>query len=149
MDFDGLLLDMRVVIPDIDNDTAIDLVRFWLGGSGLENMDALQTFNRTYMDYVAGLYDRWSAGHDPQQFFDTMIKKHSFKCEELFNGCKLGGKSVDCCNMLFQPRPVMRRGMCYQTVRDVNQTEADDIGRLVLEMKQLPSITSPQYNYTQ
>lgn len=73
MDFDGLLLDMRAVIPDVDNDTAIDLVRFWLGGSGLENMDALQTFNRTYMDYVAGLYDRWSAGHDPQQFFDTMI----------------------------------------------------------------------------
>jgi hypothetical protein len=43
----------------------------------------------------------------------------------------------------------MRRGLCYQTLRDINQTEADDIGRLVLEIKAPPSITSPQYNYIQ
>jgi len=36
-----------------------------------------------------------------------------------------------------------------QTLRNVNQTEADDIGRLVLQMKMPPSITSPQYNFRQ
>ena len=43
----------------------------------------------------------------------------------------------------------MRRGLCYQTLRNVNQTEADDIGRLVVEIKQLPSVTSEQNNFIQ
>uniref|UniRef100_A0A915E5C8 Uncharacterized protein n=1 Tax=Ditylenchus dipsaci TaxID=166011 RepID=A0A915E5C8_9BILA len=43
----------------------------------------------------------------------------------------------------------MRRGICYQTRRNVNQTEADDIGRLMLSLKAPPSITSEQYNFIQ
>ena len=43
----------------------------------------------------------------------------------------------------------MRRGLCYQTVRNVNQTEADDIGRLVVLIGLLPSVTSRDYNFTQ
>ncbi|ETN79817.1 hypothetical protein NECAME_09616 [Necator americanus] len=43
----------------------------------------------------------------------------------------------------------MRRGLCFQTRKYVNQTEADDIGRLVLSIKAPPSITNPHYNFSQ
>lgn len=81
--FEGLYSDMKSLIPDLQNDTAVDVIRFWLGGSGLENMDALQTFNKTYMDYISKLYDKWSAGHPAQEFFETMIVSFDF----LFNFC--------------------------------------------------------------
>lgn len=75
--------------------------------------------------------------------------KYGYKCEEFLVSCQLGGKSFNCCTELFRPKPVMRRGLCYQTVRNVNQTEADDIGRLVVLIGLLPSITSKDYNFTQ
>ncbi|KAK6041636.1 hypothetical protein COOONC_20859, partial [Cooperia oncophora] len=56
----GLLGDIRVTFPDIDNATALDLVRFFVGGNGLENMDDLSYFNRTYMSHLNQLYKIWS-----------------------------------------------------------------------------------------
>ncbi|KAI1725788.1 amiloride-sensitive sodium channel domain-containing protein [Ditylenchus destructor] len=147
--FEEMYRDMKLTLPHISKPTASNLVRFWLGGSGLENMDELPEFNSTYLEQLSKMYDAWSAGYEAQSFFDLMHAKYGFKCSDLFHMCDLGGKPKDCCKTLFHRRPVMRRGFCYQTRRDVNQTEADDIGRLVLSLKAPPSVTSPQYNFIQ
>ncbi|VDK68766.1 unnamed protein product [Cylicostephanus goldi] len=112
-------------------------------------MDDLSSFNRTYMSYLNGLYEKWSEGFTVAEFFSIKQEKYGYKCEELFHKCELAGKVMSCCNDIFRRQVVMRRGVCYQTRRNVNQTEADDIGRLVLNIKAPPSVTSPQYNYTQ
>ncbi|KAK6765461.1 hypothetical protein RB195_025398 [Necator americanus] len=69
---------------------------------------------------------------------------------------KLAAAMLDCAcpveckqNDLFEKQVVMRRGLCFQTRKYVNQTEADDIGRLVLSIKAPPSITNPHYNFSQ
>ncbi|CAJ0609662.1 unnamed protein product [Cylicocyclus nassatus] len=144
-----LLADIRNSLPGLDDVTAIDLVKFWVGGSGFENMDDLSSFNRTYMSYLNGLYKKWSEGYTVAEFFYVKQEKYGYKCEELFHKCVLAGKDMSCCNDVFKRQVVMRRGICYQTRRNVNQTEADDIGRLVLNIKAPPSITNPQYNYSQ
>ncbi|CAD5222235.1 unnamed protein product [Bursaphelenchus xylophilus] len=149
LDFDGLFDDMRTLMPEISNQTALDVVRFWLAGSGLENIDAINDYNRTYLDELSTVFNRWSEGYDPKSFFELMQTKHGYTCDELFYYCELGGKAKNCCTDMFRKRAVMRRGLCFQTLPNVNQTEADDIGRLVLLMKSPKSIISPQYNYTQ
>ncbi|KAI6201972.1 Na+ channel, amiloride-sensitive family-containing protein [Aphelenchoides besseyi] len=148
-DFDDLYDDIRTLIPEIEMESARDLVRFWLAGSGLENITPLIEFNRTYLDRLARWYDLWSNGYDQKLFFETIQAKYGYQCKDLFHYCEIGGKSKDCCADMFRPRAVMRRGLCHQTKEDVNQTEADDIGRLVLRIKAPPAVTSPQYSYTQ
>ncbi|VDM78842.1 unnamed protein product, partial [Strongylus vulgaris] len=145
----GLFADIYESLPGIDNVTANDLVKFWIGGSGLENMDDLAYFNRTYMSHLNSLYKTWSNGYSIDEFFNLMQGKYGYSCEELFQECQLAGKTMSCCNDLFVKQVVMRRGICFQTRKFVNQTEADDIGRLVLSIKAPPSITNPHYNYSQ
>ncbi|KJH41589.1 hypothetical protein DICVIV_12433 [Dictyocaulus viviparus] len=145
----ALLNHIRISLPEIDNATIIDLVRFWIGGNGLENMDVLSRYNRTYLSYLNHLYQKWSNGHSTEDFFHLMQKKFGYSCNELFQECQLGGRLINCCDDLFRRQIVMRRGICFQTRKGLNQTEADDIGRLVLSIKTLPSITSPQYNFIQ
>ncbi|KAJ1364200.1 hypothetical protein KIN20_024231 [Parelaphostrongylus tenuis] len=145
----ALLGDIRISLPEVDNAIAIDLVKFWIGGNGLENMDDLSFFNRTYMSYLSHLYHKWSYGHSTEDFFKTIQEKYGYSCDELFYECQLAGRVMSCCNDLFKRQAVMRRGICYQTRKMVNQTEADDIGRLIISIKAPPSVTSPQYNYIQ
>uniref|UniRef100_A0A915E4G9 Uncharacterized protein n=1 Tax=Ditylenchus dipsaci TaxID=166011 RepID=A0A915E4G9_9BILA len=66
--FDEMYRDMRTTLPQLNTQIATDLIRFWLGGSGLENMDDLPEFNRTYLEELSLLYDGWSAGYDTQTF---------------------------------------------------------------------------------
>lgn len=72
--FEAMLTDMRVNLPDISTEMALDLVKFWLGGSGLENMDDLPEIvnNVTHLEHVENLYDVWSSGYDAQAFFNLM-----------------------------------------------------------------------------
>ncbi|VDO27855.1 unnamed protein product [Haemonchus placei] len=145
----GILGDIRVSFPKIDDATALDLIRFFVGGNGLENMDDLSYFNRTYMSFLNQLYKTWSNGYTTDEFFHLIQQKYGYVCDELFRECQMAGKIMNCCNDLFVRQVVMRRGICFQTRKFVNQTEADDIGRLILSLKAPPSITSPYYNYTQ
>uniref|UniRef100_A0A1I7XCQ5 Amiloride-sensitive sodium channel n=1 Tax=Heterorhabditis bacteriophora TaxID=37862 RepID=A0A1I7XCQ5_HETBA len=103
----GLLSDIKKSIPNINEILAMDLVRFWIGGNGLENMDKLSYFNRTYLSHLNILYKIWSKGYSTEEFFNLI------------------------------------------QVMLLNQSEADDIGRLVLSIKALSSVTSPQFNFTQ
>ncbi|RCN29474.1 hypothetical protein ANCCAN_24768 [Ancylostoma caninum] len=112
-------------------------------------MDELSYFNRTYMSHLNALYRTWSNGYSTEEFFNIMQAKYGYSCNELFRECQLAGKTLNCCSDLFQRQVVMRRGICFQTRRFVNQTEADDIGRLVLSIKAPPSITNPHYNHSQ
>ncbi|KAK0396287.1 hypothetical protein QR680_001657 [Steinernema hermaphroditum] len=147
--FTELFGDMRTFLPNISESGARDLARYWLGGNGLENMDGLSDFNRSYLDVLAEQYRIWSKGYSQNDFFNIMQNQYGYKCEELFHWCALGGKTWDCCSDLFRRQVVMRRGLCYQTLPNVNQTEPDDVGRLVVSLKAPPSITSPHYNFIQ
>uniref|UniRef100_A0A9J2PYA3 Uncharacterized protein n=1 Tax=Ascaris lumbricoides TaxID=6252 RepID=A0A9J2PYA3_ASCLU len=144
-----LFSDMRTSIPEITDEQCIDLLRFWIGGTGFENMKPLQTFNETYLSKLNEFYHKWSKGYTYEQFFNTIHNKYGYSCRDLFYKCELGGRTCDCCSKIFQKRVVMRRGICYETRRGVNQTEADDIGRLIVLMKALVSVTSHQYDYVQ
>uniref|UniRef100_A0AC34FH35 Uncharacterized protein n=1 Tax=Panagrolaimus sp. ES5 TaxID=591445 RepID=A0AC34FH35_9BILA len=147
--FTNILEDIHNLIPDIDEIVARDLISYFIAGSGLENMDMIPYNNISYNKYLNSLYLTWSRGYSPGEFFDRIQNLFGYKCEDFLFHCELGGKVFDCCTQLFRAKSVMRRGLCYQTFRNVNQTEADDIGRLVIEMKQLSSTTSRAYNYTQ
>uniref|UniRef100_A0A914ENI2 Uncharacterized protein n=1 Tax=Acrobeloides nanus TaxID=290746 RepID=A0A914ENI2_9BILA len=147
--FTLLYNDVQHMLPNISTTQATDLIVFWIAGSGLENMNDLPTWNDTYLEYLQGLYKIWSKGYDHQGFFDKIQSKYGYKCEDLFAQCVVGGTTQDCCNVLFKRQVVPRRGICYQTKRNVNQTEADDIGRLVINLKAPSSLTSPESNYTQ
>ncbi|KAK0396286.1 hypothetical protein QR680_001657 [Steinernema hermaphroditum] len=58
--FTELFGDMRTFLPNISESGARDLARYWLGGNGLENMDGLSDFNRSYLDVLAEQYRIWS-----------------------------------------------------------------------------------------
>lgn len=64
---------MREVIQGLDNNTAIDVLRFWLGGSGFENIEHLKHFNRSYMDKLNRLTTKWMHGYDRKEFFDMIV----------------------------------------------------------------------------
>ncbi|TMS35955.1 hypothetical protein L596_003237 [Steinernema carpocapsae] len=147
--FTLLYTDMKTFLPSISEEGARDLIRFWLGGNGLENMDDLSNYNRSYLDVLSEQYKIWSKGYSQYGFFEIMQNQYGYKCEDLFFWCQLGGKQWDCCSQLFRRQVVMRRGICYQTMPSVNQTEPDDVGRLVVSLKAPSSVTSPHYNYTQ
>ncbi|KAK6032668.1 hypothetical protein OSTOST_01145, partial [Ostertagia ostertagi] len=112
-------------------------------------MDDLSYFNRTYMSHLNQLYKIWSDGYTTEEFFNLIQEKYGYACDELFRECQLAGKIMNCCSDLFERQVVMRRGICFQTRKFVNQTEADDIGRIILSLKAPPSITNPYYNFTQ
>lgn len=70
--FDALYRDMNEKIGGINTDVARDLVSYWIGGSGLENMDGLPEFNQTYMQMLGQLYDRWRRSIGTKQFFQEI-----------------------------------------------------------------------------
>ncbi|PIO66664.1 hypothetical protein TELCIR_11613, partial [Teladorsagia circumcincta] len=153
----GLLGDIRVTFPAIDDATALDLVRFFIGGNGLENMDDLSYFNRTYMSHLNQLYKIWSDGYTTEEFFNLIQEKYGYACDELFRECQLAGKIMNCCISYFASLAVEGgvrvefERMRYLSPHHVkaSRTEADDIGRIILSLKAPPSITNPYYNYSQ
>lgn len=82
-DFDKIFNDIKDHLPEITKDTATDLLRFWLGGSGLENITPLMEYNRTYLDQLAKWYNIWSDGHTHKAFFDLMQTKYGYECDDL------------------------------------------------------------------
>uniref|UniRef100_A0A914VYD2 Uncharacterized protein n=1 Tax=Plectus sambesii TaxID=2011161 RepID=A0A914VYD2_9BILA len=52
--------------------------------------------------------------------------------------CSLGTMKLNCCE-IFQPTYVMNRGKCFSSSA-IRQTDADEIGKLTVRIKQLPSI---------
>ncbi len=70
---DGLLANIRKSLPELAEIEALDLVRFWLGGFGFENMDNLSFFNASYIDQLASYYRIWSAGYSSATaFYEAM-----------------------------------------------------------------------------
>ncbi|CAI5455521.1 unnamed protein product [Caenorhabditis angaria] len=145
----GILSDVKETVPGISDEVAGDLIEFFVAGSGLENMNDVTYFNRTYLSHLNNLYKIWSEGYSVEGFFNIIQQRYGYQCEDLFYECQLAGKILDCCNDLMVKRVVMRRGLCYQTKPDINQTEADDIGRMVFSMRAPSSFTSKDSNYTQ
>lgn len=58
-DFDMIYNDIKGLLPDLNKESATDLIRFWLGGSGLENITPLVDFNRTYLDQLSKWWVYW------------------------------------------------------------------------------------------
>ncbi|CAD6191015.1 unnamed protein product [Caenorhabditis auriculariae] len=68
----GLIGDVTSSLPEIDDKTVLDLIRFFIAGSGLENMNDVPYFNRTYLSYLNNLYKIWSEGYTVGEFFDLI-----------------------------------------------------------------------------
>lgn len=95
-DFDKIYKDIKTLLPKLTKEAALDLIRFWLGGSGLENISALGDFNRTYLDQIGKWYRVWSSGYDHKNFFKLMQSKYGYTCTDLFHSCDLAGKVICC-----------------------------------------------------
>lgn len=76
---DAIYADIHEMIPGLDNNTATDVIRFFLGGSGLENISKLKSFNRTYMDTLNQLYLKWKGNYDRKEFFDIVFVSCKFR----------------------------------------------------------------------
>ncbi|CAJ0584681.1 unnamed protein product, partial [Mesorhabditis spiculigera] len=113
-----LFRDISASLPNLTYDVQLDVVRYFIAGNGLENIDAISRYNASYLQQLDLYYRLWSRGYSTQEFFYLI-------------------------------HIVIRRGVCFQTRAALNQTEADDVGRLVLSMRALRTMTSPEYNYTQ
>uniref|UniRef100_A0A7E4VKZ7 Sodium channel protein Nach n=1 Tax=Panagrellus redivivus TaxID=6233 RepID=A0A7E4VKZ7_PANRE len=148
-DFPAILEDIRNIRPNLEEDLARDVIAYFVAGNGLENMDDIPYYNASYLRNLSSIYRDWSRGYTTLEFFDRIQSKFGYKCEDFFYSCGLGTTSYNCCTEIFQPKYVMRRGLCYETVRRLNQTEVGDIGRLIVLLKALPSVTGKIYNYTQ
>lgn len=81
--FQAIYADMKEHIPNLDNHTAIDVLRFFLGGSGFENIEQLKAFNRTYLDNLNQLYIKWKNGYDRKEFFDLIVVIFIYKIKIL------------------------------------------------------------------
>uniref|UniRef100_A0A1I8BD02 Uncharacterized protein n=1 Tax=Meloidogyne hapla TaxID=6305 RepID=A0A1I8BD02_MELHA len=101
----------------------IEYIRGPTASSTTIRLDELPEFNQTYMHMLGQLYDRWRRSIDTKQFFHEIQEKFGYKCTDLFDNCELGGKKHNCCDALFRSRPVMRRGLCYQTKPQLNQAK--------------------------
>jgi hypothetical protein len=121
LNYEPLFNNIQTRLPDITNETAIDLISFWLAGSGLYYIQPAFYFNETSLVELAEMFKIWSDGYDTQSFFHMIQDEYGYKCEQLFKYCELGLKRRDCCKELFRPIWVLRRGVCYQTRRNINQ----------------------------
>jgi hypothetical protein len=116
-----LFENIRRRLPGITNETAIDLISFWLAGSGLSPINLASGFNETRIVELANLFEIWSDGYDIKSFFHRIQDMYGYKCEQLFKYCSFGNKDRDCCNYMFRLVWVTRLGACYQTRRNLNQ----------------------------
>ncbi|CAJ0560016.1 unnamed protein product, partial [Mesorhabditis spiculigera] len=148
-DEEPLFRDISASLPNLTYDVQLDVVRYFIAGNGLENIDAISRYNASYLQQLDLYYRLWSRGYSTQEFFYLIHDKYGYTCEQFFYSCNFGGNAKNCCTEVFAKKIVIRRGVCFQTRAALNQTEADDVGRLVLSMRALRTMTSPEYNYTQ
>lgn len=145
--FNEIYNDMKEYFPNMTEDGSRDLLQYFLAGNGLENMNDLSSFNISYLKKLNDMYNVWSRGYDVEEFFDLIQGRYGINCEDLFYDCELSGNKINCCGQVFQQQVVMRRGLCYQTIKGLNQTEADDVGKLAIHMKAPASSSSTIYAY--
>uniref|UniRef100_A0A0N4ZDS0 Sodium channel protein Nach-like n=1 Tax=Parastrongyloides trichosuri TaxID=131310 RepID=A0A0N4ZDS0_PARTI len=135
LNFRGIFKELKVFHPNISIEVSKDLIQYFLGGNGFQNMDRIKNFERTYVDYLELLYNIWSYTYSTEDFFFYIYKKYGYKCNDLFVECYFNGYIVDCCQKLFRKISVLRRGICYQTIENLTQTELDDAGKLKIKMR--------------
>ncbi|KAI6169977.1 hypothetical protein M3Y97_01167700 [Aphelenchoides bicaudatus] len=138
LNYEPLFNNIQTRLPDITNETAIDLISFWLAGSGLYSIELAYSFNETRLVELAEMFKIWSDGYDTQSFFHMIQDEYGYKCEQLFEYCQFGVKGRDCCKELFKPIWVLYSGVCYQTRRNINQTRISN--SLFVRFKSPPSI---------
>lgn len=71
--FKRIFDDMKQQIPELDNKTAIEILSFWIGGSGIENIDHLRKLNHSYLEALNQLTYRWATVYDEKTFFDMIL----------------------------------------------------------------------------
>ncbi|CAJ0938435.1 unnamed protein product, partial [Mesorhabditis belari] len=148
-DEEPLFRDLSSALPNVSYRVQLDVFRYFIAGNGLENMDDVAKYNQSYLQQLDAYYRIWSRGYTTQDFFFLIHDKYGYSCEQFFFSCNFAGKALNCCTEVFDKKIVIRRGVCWQTKPGLNQSEADDVGRLILSMRALRSMTSPEYNYTQ
>lgn len=127
--------------PDVTDGTLTDLTVLMLGGNGLKNVDYYMSdymWNDTKIFELEDLYIQWRGNRSRYDFFFYVMNNFSYKCEEMFLSCSLGAVKLNCCET-FKQTYVMNRGKCFST-NELHQADADEIGKLSIKIKELPSI---------
>uniref|UniRef100_A0A1I7TZX7 Uncharacterized protein n=1 Tax=Caenorhabditis tropicalis TaxID=1561998 RepID=A0A1I7TZX7_9PELO len=68
----GIRGDIKESLPEISDETADDLLEYFVAGSGLENMNDVTFFNRTYLSHLNNYYKVWSEGYSVDGFFEII-----------------------------------------------------------------------------
>uniref|UniRef100_A0A0N5B7K5 Acid-sensing ion channel 1 n=1 Tax=Strongyloides papillosus TaxID=174720 RepID=A0A0N5B7K5_STREA len=147
LDFEGIYNDMKKSFTNMTIIESKRLLQYFLAGHGFENMDDVGGFNRSYLDYLDKQYTYWSRNYTTESFFNYIQDTYAIKCNEFFTSCQFDGSEMDCCNDLFRPMAVMRRGLCFQSREGLKQKEVDDLGKLSIRLKALPSASSFENQY--
>uniref|UniRef100_A0A0K0END6 Acid-sensing ion channel 1 n=1 Tax=Strongyloides stercoralis TaxID=6248 RepID=A0A0K0END6_STRER len=145
--FSGIYDNLKNDFPNITIKESKNLLQYFLAGNGFNNMDDVTTFNRSYLEYLENKYLYWSRNYTTETFFYYIQNSYGFKCEDFLISCDFHGKSMDCCNEIFRPAVVLKRGLCYQSKMGLKQKEVDDLGKLSVKIKSPPAATNFNYDY--
>ena len=74
--FTAIFEDINSLIPGMTESRAKDLIAYFVAGSGLENMDFVPYNNESYNRYLDSLYQTWSNGYSPGEFFNRVHVSH-------------------------------------------------------------------------
>ncbi|GMT36115.1 hypothetical protein PFISCL1PPCAC_27412, partial [Pristionchus fissidentatus] len=122
--------------PSANNNTLTQLLVYILAGSGFQKFDTVvDKWNATYvMETLKPMYEVLRGNKTAREFFHFGQDLFGFQCSDLFQQCKLGEETLDCCK-IFQPTYTIRRGRCFRAVR-LHQISYDEIGKLGLRFKE-------------
>ncbi|GMT06283.1 hypothetical protein PENTCL1PPCAC_28457, partial [Pristionchus entomophagus] len=136
VDFSRFYAFAHPQLAEADNNTLTQLLVYILAGSGFQKFETVVgKWNATYMlDTLKPMYETLRGNMSTKEFFHVGQNLYGFQCSDLFQQCKLGEETLDCCKV-FQPTYTIRRGRCFRSVR-LHQSSYDEIGKLGLRFKE-------------
>ncbi|CEF71453.1 Na+ channel, amiloride-sensitive family-containing protein [Strongyloides ratti] len=125
--------------PALPKKTVDNLIMYALAGGGIDNYGPLiSNFNSGDMIELEGLMNSWIKQKGSiSNVYKFILEDMNFNCTEFFKNCYYGGNDIDCCS-IFKSTFVLLRGKCF-TLNNFYQRDPDEIGKIGLVIKSLPS----------
>ncbi|WKY04682.1 hypothetical protein Q1695_005584 [Nippostrongylus brasiliensis] len=131
-----LLTDMRSKIPNIPEDTAYDVMRYMIAGSGFDNVHEVDDWTDDKRFEMDDLFHRWRGNRTQLEMFNFVFEENGYTCEEMFQSCYAGSQTLDCC-AIFEPTFVMMRGRCFRLIDNYYQQDVDETDKLTLYFERI------------
>uniref|UniRef100_A0A0N4Z5L7 Acid-sensing ion channel 1 n=1 Tax=Parastrongyloides trichosuri TaxID=131310 RepID=A0A0N4Z5L7_PARTI len=130
-------LDIR---NDLDNKTVRNFIIYLSAGGGFDNYNNLiNNFDDTILKTFENImYDMIKYFGSLSNLYKFIFKDNNFKCEDFFDSCYAGDEKLNCCE-IFEIKYILIRGKCYK-LKHIYQEEPDELGKLSLTLKAVPSI---------